>query len=145
MAFFGRAYSYYHLEEYELAIDDYTESIELNPDYAGTYNNRGLCYNAIEEYDLAIDDFKKAIELAPESPIAYNNLAFSYIQTGQLDLALEAINIALSISPKGCYYDTRGDVYKEIGDTDLMCQDYQTACEMGCLEGCEKQSELCGT
>ena len=32
--------------EYDRAIVDYTKALELNPDYADAYNNRGNAYRA---------------------------------------------------------------------------------------------------
>ena len=57
-------------------------------------------------------------------------LAYAYISTGDLDLALSSIETALSISYTAQYIDTRGDVYRAIGNTELMCQDYTTACDL---------------
>ncbi len=47
------------------AIADYNKTIELKPDYAFAYNNRGNVYDDKGEYDKAIGDYNKTIELKP--------------------------------------------------------------------------------
>ena len=48
---------------YNSAIDDFTRAIELDPNDAKAYNNRGIAYRYLGEYQQAIDDSTKAIEL----------------------------------------------------------------------------------
>ena len=59
--------------DFDRAIADFNRAIELKPDYAEAYNNRGNAYSDKGDFDHAIADFSKAIELKPDFPIAYNN------------------------------------------------------------------------
>ena len=43
-------------EQHDKAIDDFTKTIELNPDSAGTYNNRGNAYSNLQQYDKVLKD-----------------------------------------------------------------------------------------
>lgn len=45
------------------AVDAYNKAIELNPEFAVAYNNRGLAYNNLGNYQRAIDDYKIAARL----------------------------------------------------------------------------------
>ena len=45
------------------AIADFDRSIELNPNDASAYNNRGVAYGLQGTHDRAIKDFNRAIEL----------------------------------------------------------------------------------
>ena len=58
--------------EYEQALADYTQALELDPEYAMAYNNRGLTYGKIGKYEQALADFNRALELEPEYATAYN-------------------------------------------------------------------------
>ena len=49
----------------DLAIPVLDKAIELSPQYASAYNNRGLAYQAKGELDLAQRDFNKAAEIDP--------------------------------------------------------------------------------
>ena len=51
-AYLRRGISKYELEDYSGAIADYTKSIELDPNNANTYNNRGNLLTRLEEYNL---------------------------------------------------------------------------------------------
>ncbi len=52
---------------------DYNKAIEINPQYAYAYNNRGWVYYNLKEYDKAIKDYNKALEIDPKVPSASNN------------------------------------------------------------------------
>ena len=58
---------------YTAAIRHYDAAIELNPEFAEAYNNRGLAYANKGDLALAIADYSKAIELKPDLTYAYNN------------------------------------------------------------------------
>ena len=63
-AFFHRAYEKDENEDYEGAIEDYTQSIKLMP-LAITYTNRGLAKNSIDDYAGATIDFRRSSEIDP--------------------------------------------------------------------------------
>ena len=54
----------YFRGRYDEAIEEYTEAIRLNPEYASAYMNRGLSYKQIGKKDEALADFEKVITLA---------------------------------------------------------------------------------
>lgn len=62
-------------EEYQYAIQDYTELLRsklfletaIAEDYAYVYMQRGCVYNEIEEYDKAVADMNEAIRLDPNN------------------------------------------------------------------------------
>ena len=68
--------------DYNGAIIKYTEAIELNPDYAGAYYNRGSAYSRMQNYTAEIADYTKAIELNPNYADAYNNRGLCYQAMG---------------------------------------------------------------
>ena len=43
-AYYNRGIAYGDKGEYDKAIEDYSKAIELNPEYAEAYNNRGNAY-----------------------------------------------------------------------------------------------------
>ena len=48
-----------------LAIKDYNKAIQLDPELAEAYCNRGVAYEHTGEFERAIADHTKAIELQP--------------------------------------------------------------------------------
>ena len=59
--------------DYEAAVRDFSNAIELNPEYATAYNNRGFAYMKLSKPNEAIIDFNKANELNSKNATAYDN------------------------------------------------------------------------
>ena len=68
--------------QYERAIADYTTAIQLKPDYAEAYNDRGFAYYLKGDAERAIADYTRAIELRPNYPKAYNSRGVVYMAHG---------------------------------------------------------------
>ena len=61
-AYYNRGIQKRHLEDYNGAIADYTQSIKLRPDYYKAYNNRGFVKQLMKNYSGAISDFTLTIK-----------------------------------------------------------------------------------
>ena len=60
-SYYERAEGFIKAEDYQRAIDDYTRAIEIDPNDAYSYNNRGV---AKRLFTLSpCDDYQKACEL----------------------------------------------------------------------------------
>jgi len=57
--------------EDDRAIRDYNKAIELKPDCAEAYNNRGNAYEKKGEYERAKEDYRKACELGYKPACGY--------------------------------------------------------------------------
>ena len=64
-------------------------AIEIKPDYAEAYNNRGNAYNGLGNYRQAIEDFNRAIEIKPDYAEAYYNRGNAYNSLGNYRQAIE--------------------------------------------------------
>ena len=60
-------------------MEDCNRAIELDPDFAGAYINRGAVYRNKGEYDRAIKDYNIAIKLNPNLIEVYVNRGAAYI------------------------------------------------------------------
>ena len=56
-------------QDYYDAIAAYSEAIELDPDFAQAYRNRGFSYYRLRKGEEAIKDYERFIELEPDSPV----------------------------------------------------------------------------
>src|SRR5262245_45776300 len=85
--------------KYNEAIAQYTKAIELRPNFAEAYNNRG--YAAYSKYDGSdpLADLNRAIELRPKFPHAYNTRGCVYMASGQTDLAIADFSEAVALQP----------------------------------------------
>jgi tetratricopeptide (TPR) repeat protein len=70
------------VHQYDRAIADYTTAIQLKPDYAEAYNDRGFAYYLKGDAERAIADYTRAIELRPNYPKAYNSRGVVYMAHG---------------------------------------------------------------
>ena len=80
-----------HSGDYDGAIEDYTISITLAPDYAYTIMNRGRAYYLKNEKDLAKADFEEVI--AKDTVDGGGTAAmYSYVYLGKYDNAIKILN-----------------------------------------------------
>ncbi len=86
-------------EWYDKAIDHYTETINLNPEFAIAYNNRGNAYADKGDFDPAIQDYNTAIELNPNFAETYYNRGVAYADKGDFDPAIQDYNTAIELNP----------------------------------------------
>jgi tetratricopeptide (TPR) repeat protein len=67
---------------YAAAINAYSHAIQLRPDFAEAYNDRGFAYYLSGDAERAIADLTRAIELRPNYPKAYNSRGVVYMSNG---------------------------------------------------------------
>ena len=91
---------YLYAGDYKKAIEHYTKAIEIDPDFALAYNNRGVAYYNMGRYNEAIADYTKAIELDPEYAMAYNNRGVDYYYLGDIKNALADFKRACDLGYK---------------------------------------------
>ncbi|NER51591.1 MAG: serine protease [Symploca sp. SIO1B1] len=62
-AYNNRGNAYYDLKNYQKALSDYSNAIELDPNFAAAYETRGQAYCQIGDEQTALRDFQQAAEL----------------------------------------------------------------------------------
>lgn len=60
--YFNRGNCYYKKEMFQNAIDDYSYSLKLKPDYTAAFLNRGICYFKLQNNEAACRDWNKALD-----------------------------------------------------------------------------------
>jgi tetratricopeptide (TPR) repeat protein len=116
------------LKDYDRAIADYNKAIELNPNYAEAYSDRGVTYYYKNDSDQALADYNKAIELKPDFAIPYNNRGFFYYNKGEFERAIADFDKSIQLDPNvALTYVNRGGTYCTIGKYDLGAADAETA------------------
>ena len=86
------------MKEYDKAISDYTKAIELEPNYAEVYNNRGYLFYKIGKYEKAFVDLNKSIELNPNSDFTYDSRGCTYAGIKEYDKAIFDFNKAIELN-----------------------------------------------
>jgi len=121
----------------EDAIRWYTEAVELMPDFATAYHERGLAHKKLGEYDKACDDFTAAIKLKSGYSAAYTARAAVWIEMLEYDRAVEDASEAIRLAPDdSAAYNIRANAYQHLGDVDQSFDDFEKAGEV-------KQRKVC--
>ncbi len=72
-----------HLTDYQLILADLNKAIDLAPDFAYSYYNRGNVLSQLKDYRAAIVSYDEAIALEPNLAEAYYNRGLTYIFVGE--------------------------------------------------------------
>ena len=72
-------------KEYNLAIENFSKAISLNPNFKKAYYNRGFAKFDSKNYSGAIEDYNKTLSLNPKNLDALYGKAQSFYSTGKKD------------------------------------------------------------
>ncbi|MGD2030341.1 MAG: tetratricopeptide repeat protein, partial [Desulfobacterales bacterium] len=70
-------------DDHMKALDLLNKALELDPNDAINYNNRGVARYKLGQYQQAIKDFNRAIHLDPNDLYAYNNRGNAFYELGK--------------------------------------------------------------
>ncbi|RKU08352.1 hypothetical protein C6501_16620 [Candidatus Poribacteria bacterium] len=144
---------------YKAAIEDYTQTIKIDPENASTFYNRGNAKHDLGEtkeeqgdiieaqklYQEAINDYTHAIKLNPKDAEIYSNRGVAKHDLGETKTgpwstveaqymykaALEDYNRAIQLQPKFVHaYSNRGIVKKALGQHEAAEKDFAKAKEL---------------
>ncbi|BAZ08691.1 serine/threonine protein kinase [Calothrix sp. NIES-4071] len=124
----NRGLEKYNKKDYRGAIEDYSQAIKINPNYAIAYYNRGLARYYLGENQIAIQDYSQAIKLNPRYTNAYFNRGLARYNSGQNQAAIEDYSQAIKFDPNytDAYYN-RGLARYALGDNQAAVEDYSQA------------------
>jgi tetratricopeptide (TPR) repeat protein len=156
-SFLDRGIAFASRQEYNAAIADFTQALELDPDLASAWMLRGRAlYASVSHvtsvgenfssvrtssvvgqavsadrkavYDRVIADFSQAIRLDPNYATAYSNRGVAYKEKGDHDRAIADYSQAIRLDPNyATAYNNRGNAYSDKGDHDRAIADYSQA------------------
>jgi tetratricopeptide (TPR) repeat protein len=82
---------------YNLAIEDFTRVIKIDPDNADAYSERALTYTRKKDYNRAITDFSRAIQIDPDNRLFYKHRGDVYMEKKDYNRAIEDYEASLRI------------------------------------------------
>jgi tetratricopeptide (TPR) repeat protein len=136
------------LNEDDRALRLLNEAIKSDSSNTSPLFYRSKLYEKLGESFLAVGDLQKTIKINPEDPEGYYYLANFYQKKDELLKALRNFDLAISSYVGGYYitdefgvenielsevYAKRANLYKELGDYELMCEDFTKASDLGLL------------
>ena len=90
---------YYDNEEYDKALESYNKILDIDPNNAEAYYNKGYTYYMLNQNDEALKDFDKAIKLDPDYANTYNGKGDVFYELEQYDEALINYDKAIALDP----------------------------------------------
>jgi tetratricopeptide (TPR) repeat protein len=114
-------------EEYDEALDNFTEAIKLDPGFGVAYYNRAVVYRLMGETKLAEEDITRAIEVSHSLENAYFMRALIKKDLGDLEGALSDYDKANAAN--GEYTEVlfnRAYTLKLMGDYDAALSDVES-------------------
>ena len=125
LPYMSRGLAFYNLGNYEKALADYNQAIELEPDLAKLYNLRAIAKLALGKYEDAQQDFNRAIELQPDE-LGYLGQGFLKEEQKNYKEAIEDYTNALKASAEMDSL-TKSFVYNRRGWSKNLVKDYMGA------------------
>lgn len=100
-SYYNRAVAYAQMGQQERAERDYNKAIELLPDYAAAYHNRGNLRRHLERNAEAVDDYTRALALGmgAQAHLSHFARAISHHELGNVQAALGDTASALELKP----------------------------------------------
>lgn len=139
-AIIKKGYSYFNLNQYNLAITYYDQALEINLNDPEIWNLKGLVYYRTKNYNKAISCCEKAIDLNPNIAMTWYNFACYLTLDGKISEGMEALkkSIELDIS----------NAKKAVKDRDFMNarmeEDYKRIIEVVILESIRQGNDYLG-
>ena len=121
----------YNKQDFRGAIQDYNQAIQINPDYALAYYQRGLAHSNLGDEQEAIKDFRQAAELFAaqgnqSDAKRSQGVVRSYLKDYQG--AIAAYSEAIGINSKDFRaYVNRGNARKALKNNQTAIEDYKQA------------------
>jgi tetratricopeptide (TPR) repeat protein len=123
-----RAVAYSRSGQTKLAIEDFNRSVQLFPEHAATYNNRGNLLLSLGLAKEAIRDFDRATLLSPGYAAAFANRAGAYDRLGQPAEALRDYTRAIELMPQSAVpLAGRGRILLALGKPHAAIRDFGRA------------------
>lgn len=119
---------YAALQEHELAIENFSAAMSMDPNYSEYYNERGNSYLSMGRYEEAIRDYLAAIDLSAPYQEVWTNLGQCYRLMGRLEDAVQAYSRALDLAPETLLARLgRAQVLDALGSSREALEDYSAA------------------
>lgn len=116
----------YYSRQYDLAIEQYQKTLEMNPNFAMTHFYLGYTYLEKAMYEESVAEFRKASSLGEDD---LENLGYSYGRWGKRDEARRILSeLKKRSNQEGGSPSDLALVFLGLGDNDQAIQWMQKAC-----------------
>ena len=118
--------------EYTLAIEHYTNALEVDGEFYEALNNRGVAYVESDHAHEAILDYNLALQINPEYDECRINRAYAYELIGQFKNAFRDIDVLVMQSPDSAYlHFYKGIILSHLRDFEESIASFNRAIALG--------------
>jgi tetratricopeptide (TPR) repeat protein len=115
----------FNSREWDKAIREFSQAIELNPTNGLAFDYRGSIYFAKGDFDGAISDYNQAIRINPTDDSATFDLASVYRAKGEFDKSISSWDKYMRLNPTNdAAYKSRASVYSATGKYNKAIKDW---------------------
>lgn len=118
-------------KDYQGAIADYTQAVQLNPNFAEAYLKRAIAHYKLRKDRDVLEDCRQALEINPNFAQAYYYQGRARYRSGYTSSAIEAYNQAIRLEsdyPQAYYH--RGIANNDLKERSEAVKDLQKAAEL---------------
>jgi tetratricopeptide (TPR) repeat protein len=113
--------------KYQEAIVHFTRALEVSPQLANAYLERGVSYAYLNENDQALADLAQAIALNPNLAHAHSARGSIFRVRGDFQQAMLEFSDSLTIEPNLDAFYERGETYEALNQHQNAIDDYDRA------------------
>jgi tetratricopeptide (TPR) repeat protein len=106
---------------YEEAIAAYDRALDLQPDNATVWHNRGSALFQLQRYQETVESCDRAVQLRPDYARAWTHRGLALMQLQQFETALESLDRAVDAQPH------HADIWNYRAQALIVLQRYQEA------------------
>jgi type IV pilus assembly protein PilF len=111
--------AYYQQRQLDIALEEFTLAVKIDPDFGQAYNGLGLVHAALGQDDIAEKNFRKALQLEPNNSESHNNFGSFLCGRNRIDESVKEFMAAV----KNPLYATPSIAYTNAGICSLRKQD----------------------
>ncbi|XZN99604.1 MAG: tetratricopeptide repeat protein [Microcoleus sp.] len=116
---------------YEDAIAAYNLALQIQPDLADTWNNRGVVLTRMQRYPEAIASYEQATAIRPNYPDAWNNRGVVLLELQQYQDAIASYEQAIQAKPDYAdAWNNRGVAFSKIQEYEQAVISYNQALQI---------------
>jgi len=128
--YYNRGKLYYEQKKWDLALLDFSKSIDIYPLFDEAYKNRGHIYYEQKKWNLALANYDQALKYNPDGEI-YQKRGIIYYELGNMHKAIENYTQALKYYPDNAdIYQNRAIARAKLGDKKGAIADIETASQL---------------
>ena len=116
---------------YEDAIAAYDRALQIQPDLADTWNNRGVVLTRMQRYPEAIASYEKATTIRPNYPDAWNNRGVVLLELQKYQEAIGCYEQAIQAKPDYAdAWNNRGVAFSKMQEYEQAVTSYNQALQI---------------